>query len=237
MQTPRLSLWLELLLSAGALPGGAPSPCQTWCKAAFGAGLPVAGLLGPCETGRGLGRELRRRLRVAGVLHGSPNAPSSSPVLCSAGTIIKPGDVKCVPNEGMPVYRNPTHRGKLVIQFQVRRQERGLGALGGLFPSFLSWCFCHWRCWGGPTSHLTPFLPCPPQVRFPEPGWLPTHQLRQFQAFFPHREEVMATEDTEEVELREYFPQPEFGGQRRFEAYHEDDLEDPLRHNVQCQAS
>ncbi|XP_066466410.1 dnaJ homolog subfamily A member 1-like [Tiliqua scincoides] len=109
------------------------------------------------------------------------------------GTIIKPGDVKCIPNEGMPIYRNPTQRGKLVIQFQVR---------------------------------------------FPEPGWLPTHQLRQFQSFFPHREEVMATEDTEEVELREYFPQPEFGG-RHFpgEVYHEDDLEDPLRHNVQCQTS
>lgn len=48
----------------------------------------------------------------------------------------------------------------------------------------------------------------------------------------------MATEDTEEVELREYFPQPDFGG-RHFprEAYHEDDSEDPLRHNVQCQTS
>lgn len=76
------------------------------------------------------------------------------------------------------------------------------------------------------------------QVKFPEPGWLPSHQLRQFQAFFPHREEVMATEDSEEVELREYFPQPEHGG-RRFpgEAYHEDEFEDPMRHNVQCQTS
>ncbi|XP_042296220.1 dnaJ homolog subfamily A member 1-like [Sceloporus undulatus] len=109
------------------------------------------------------------------------------------GTMIKPGDRKCVPNEGMPIYQCPTQKGKLIIEFQVR---------------------------------------------FPDPGWLPPHQLRQFQAFFPPREEVMATEGTEEAELRDYFPQPGFGG-RRFtsEAFPEDPREDPLRHNVQCQTS
>lgn len=75
-------------------------------------------------------------------------------------------------------------------------------------------------------------------MKFPEPGWLPPHQLRQFQSFFPRHEEVMATEDMEEVELREYFPQPDFSS-RRFQndIYHEGDFEDPLRHNVQCQTS
>ncbi|XP_044278589.1 dnaJ homolog subfamily A member 1-like [Varanus komodoensis] len=109
------------------------------------------------------------------------------------GTVIKPGDMKCVPNEGMPIFRNPTQKGKLIVLFKVK---------------------------------------------FPEPGWLPAQQLPQFQAFFPHREEVMATEDTEEVELREFFPQPDFGG-RRFpgEPHPGDDFEDPLRPNVQCHAS
>lgn len=75
-------------------------------------------------------------------------------------------------------------------------------------------------------------------MKFPQPGWLPPHQLRQFQSFFPRHEEVMATEDMEEVELRDYFPQPDFSGRRfQSEIYHEDDFEDPLRHNVQCQTS
>uniref|UniRef100_A0A8B9RYR0 DnaJ homolog subfamily A member 1 n=1 Tax=Accipiter nisus TaxID=211598 RepID=A0A8B9RYR0_9AVES len=69
------------------------------------------------------------------------------------GDVIRPGDLKCVPNEGMPVYRSPFQKGKLILQFQVK---------------------------------------------FPEPGWLPTDRLRQLQAFFPPQEEVMATEDTEE---------------------------------------
>nr|XP_020653977.1 dnaJ homolog subfamily A member 1-like [Pogona vitticeps] len=119
-------------------------------------------------------------------------------LLCSQpGSIIKPGDVKCVPHEGMPVYRNPTQKGKLIIHFQVK---------------------------------------------FPEPGWLPAHQLRQFQSFFPHCEEAMATEDdAEEVELRDFFsPQPDLGGGRRFPGggpCHREDFEDPLRHNVQCHTS
>jgi len=35
------------------------------------------------------------------------------------GEIIKPGDVKCIRGEGMPIYRNPIEKGRLVIQFQV----------------------------------------------------------------------------------------------------------------------
>ncbi|XP_058016477.1 dnaJ homolog subfamily A member 1-like isoform X1 [Ahaetulla prasina] len=109
------------------------------------------------------------------------------------GCVIKPGDIRCIPNEGMPVYRSPGQKGRLVIHFEVK---------------------------------------------FPEPGWLPSHQLRQFQSFFPRHEEVMATEDMEEVELREYFPQPDFSGRRfQSEFNHEGDFEDPLRHNVQCQTS
>ncbi|XP_041320818.1 dnaJ homolog subfamily A member 1-like [Pyrgilauda ruficollis] len=109
------------------------------------------------------------------------------------GDVIRPGDLKCIPNEGMPVYRSPFQKGKLILQFEVK---------------------------------------------FPEPGWLPTERLRQLQAFFPPQEEVMATEDTEEVELSDYSAH---GGPGRRpytgEAYHEDDFEDGMRQHVQCQTS
>jgi len=36
------------------------------------------------------------------------------------GEIIKPGDIKAIRNEGMPIYRNPTEKGRLVIQFNVK---------------------------------------------------------------------------------------------------------------------
>lgn len=60
-------------------------------------------------------------------------------LLCSAGCVIKPGDVRCIPNEGMPVYRSPAQKGKLVIHFEVQRPPTApsralLGSLGGAFP-------------------------------------------------------------------------------------------------------
>ena len=35
------------------------------------------------------------------------------------GQVVKHGDVKCVLNEGMPHYRNPFEKGRLIIQFNV----------------------------------------------------------------------------------------------------------------------
>merc|ERR1712213_288191 len=35
------------------------------------------------------------------------------------GEVIKTGDLKCVYGEGMPTYRNPFEKGKLIIQFKV----------------------------------------------------------------------------------------------------------------------
>lgn len=35
------------------------------------------------------------------------------------GDVIKPGDVKCVVGEGMPHYKNPFEKGRLIIQFMV----------------------------------------------------------------------------------------------------------------------
>ncbi|XP_030043476.1 dnaJ homolog subfamily A member 1 [Microcaecilia unicolor] len=105
------------------------------------------------------------------------------------GEVIKPGDVKCIPNEGMPIYRHPFERGKLLVHFQVR---------------------------------------------FPEPGWLPSKQL---QSFFPLPEEHMNTEVTEEVKLVDFDPSAERSRQYRGEAYHEDDLSDDPRQHVPCQPS
>lgn len=35
------------------------------------------------------------------------------------GEVFKQGDVKCILNEGMPHYRNPFEKGRLIIQFLV----------------------------------------------------------------------------------------------------------------------
>lgn len=36
------------------------------------------------------------------------------------GEVIKHGDMKCIPGEGMPTYRNPFEKGRLIIQFSVK---------------------------------------------------------------------------------------------------------------------
>jgi len=41
-----------------------------------------------------------------------------------SGEVVKNGDIKCVYGEGMPTYRNPFEKGKLIIQFAVKFPER-----------------------------------------------------------------------------------------------------------------
>ncbi|CAF3400257.1 unnamed protein product [Rotaria sp. Silwood2] len=36
------------------------------------------------------------------------------------GEIVKSGDIKCILNEGMPVYKNPLEKGRLVLHFDVK---------------------------------------------------------------------------------------------------------------------
>ncbi len=43
---------------------------------------------------------------------------------CIVGEIIKPGDIKCILNEGMPVYRNPLEKGRLVLHFDVKFPDK-----------------------------------------------------------------------------------------------------------------
>merc|ERR1719367_557204 len=40
------------------------------------------------------------------------------------GEVVKNGEIKCVLGEGMPTYRNPFEKGKLIIQFAVQFPER-----------------------------------------------------------------------------------------------------------------
>ncbi|KPP69570.1 DnaJ like protein subfamily A member 4-like, partial [Scleropages formosus] len=101
------------------------------------------------------------------------------------GQVIKHNDIKCVQNEGMPIYRDPCEKGQLIIQFMVA---------------------------------------------FPEKCWLPEHMLPQLEALLPPRDELMISDDMEEVDLCEmtYKSQRSYSG----EAYEED--EGP-RGGVQCQ--
>ncbi|KAF7224405.1 dnaJ homolog subfamily A member 4 [Nothobranchius furzeri] len=70
------------------------------------------------------------------------------------------------------------------------------------------------------------------QVEFPEKGWLPEHLMYQLERLLPPRDDVMITDDMEEVDLCEV----EVGSQQRHysrEAYEED--EEGPRGGVQCQ--
>jgi DnaJ family protein A protein 1 len=40
------------------------------------------------------------------------------------GQVFKQGDLKCILNEGMPHYRNPFEKGRLIIQFCVEFPRR-----------------------------------------------------------------------------------------------------------------
>uniref|UniRef100_A0A1A8MGX6 DnaJ (Hsp40) homolog, subfamily A, member 4 n=2 Tax=Nothobranchius TaxID=28779 RepID=A0A1A8MGX6_9TELE len=70
------------------------------------------------------------------------------------------------------------------------------------------------------------------QVEFPEKGWLPEHLMYQLERLLPPRDDVMITDDMEEVDLCEV----EVGSQQRHysrEVYEED--EEGPRGGVQCQ--
>lgn len=41
------------------------------------------------------------------------------------GEFIKPNSIKCVLNEGMPMYKNPFEKGRLIITFDVKFPTNG----------------------------------------------------------------------------------------------------------------
>nr|XP_034993803.1 dnaJ homolog subfamily A member 4 isoform X1 [Zootoca vivipara] len=110
-------------------------------------------------------------------------------ITSKAGEVIKHGDVKCIINEGMPIYKSPLEKGSLIIQFLVA---------------------------------------------FPEHQWISKERLPLLEALLPPREEVMISEDMDQVDLVEFDPR-ERAFRNHGEAYEEDD-EGP-RTGVQCQTS
>lgn len=69
-------------------------------------------------------------------------------------------------------------------------------------------------------------------MEFPEKNWLPEHLMYQLERLLPPREDVMLTDDMEEVELSDVDVRSQERNYSR-EAYEEDD-EGP-RGGVQCQ--
>ncbi|CAN9499325.1 unnamed protein product [Ophioblennius macclurei] len=70
------------------------------------------------------------------------------------------------------------------------------------------------------------------EVEFPEKHWLPEHLMYQLERLLPSREDVMITDDMEEVDLSEVDDEAQQKQYSR-EAYEEDD--DNPRGGVQCQ--
>lgn len=104
--------------------------------------------------------------------------------------MIKHGDLKCIYNEGMPVYKSPMDKGSLIIQFLVQ---------------------------------------------FPEHYWLPREKLSLLEALLPSREDVMVTDEMDQVDLEDFDPNEQTYRNSAGEAYEED--EEGPRTGVQCQAS
>ena len=46
-------------------------------------------------------------------------------IFFSSGEVVKPNDIKCILNEGMPLYRDPFTKGRLIIKFNVTFPEPG----------------------------------------------------------------------------------------------------------------
>lgn len=69
-------------------------------------------------------------------------------------------------------------------------------------------------------------------MEFPEKDWLPEHLMFQLERLLPPREDVMVTDDMEEVSLSEVDSQSQQRSSR--EAYEEDD-DEGQRQGVQCQ--
>lgn len=106
------------------------------------------------------------------------------------GEVVKQDDLKCVQNEGMPIYRDPCERGQLFIQFKVE---------------------------------------------FPEKYWLPEHLMYQLENLLPPREDVMISDDMEEVDLCESDPQSESKRRSQSREAYDEDEGGSQEGGVQCQ--
>uniref|UniRef100_G1Q821 DnaJ heat shock protein family (Hsp40) member A1 n=1 Tax=Myotis lucifugus TaxID=59463 RepID=G1Q821_MYOLU len=105
------------------------------------------------------------------------------------GQIVKHGDIKCVLNEGMPIYPRPYEKGYL-IEFKVN---------------------------------------------FPNNGFLSPDKLSLLEKLLPERKELEETDEMDQVERVDFYPNRERWRHYNGEAY-EDDEHYP-RSGVQCQTS
>lgn len=71
------------------------------------------------------------------------------------------------------------------------------------------------------------------QVDFPKKHWLPEHLMFQLERLLPPREDMMITDDMEEVELGEVEARKQQHRSNSREAYEQD--EEGPRTGVQCQ--
>ncbi|CAK8691836.1 dnaJ homolog subfamily A member 1-like [Clavelina lepadiformis] len=104
------------------------------------------------------------------------------------GEVIKYGDIKCVIGEGMPIYRDPFQKGRMIVQFKVE---------------------------------------------FPPNHWTTAQNIKKLERLLPPKDEVIMTDDMEEVGLQDYDPnhRSSAGGRN---AYDEDDEDQPR--GMQCQS-
>jgi len=102
------------------------------------------------------------------------------------GEVVKYGDVKCVHGEGMPIYRDPFSKGRLIIQFKVD---------------------------------------------FPPNNWTSPDVIAKLEKLLPPKEDVIITDDMDEVNLSPYDSSMKSGRS----AYDEDDDEGGHPRGMQCQ--
>lgn len=58
-------------------------------------------------------------------------------VVVFLGQVVEHGAIKCVLNEGMPIYRRPYEKGRLIIEFRVSESTHFLGISGlNIHPKF-----------------------------------------------------------------------------------------------------
>ncbi len=140
--------------------------------------------------------------------------------------MVKDGDVKCIYNEGMPQYKNPFEKGKMIVKFSIEfpsdnwTNEDNIAKLEKILPAR--------------QEVSTHSLESPPHTSAPAYKGAHTQTcLTLINAF----SQAIIPDDAEECALHKFDPRTEGPGRRprRGEAFMEDDDDDGLPgQRVQC---